>query len=210
LRFSRGRIVVGAILIIAGIGWLLDTAGFVDIPLRALLPVALIVIGIALVVEARRGSHSGLIVAGAVITLILATSSTAERSAERIDFGDRVGENVERPRTANDLHPYRLDAGNLTIDLTKLVLSKKTYHVSARVQAGRIDVLVPAGVPLHIKARSGVGSLRLVGNRRSGVGVRASTASPNYRSKRPRIDLNLRVGVGSIQVTRERSARGSV
>lgn len=205
MRSSWGRVVFGAVLIIVGLGWVLDTSGIVEIPVRVLLPIALIGIGVGLVVGARRGSHTPLIVAGVIITVILASGSGIDNRRD-FDLGDDVGDNVERPLSARDLHPYRLGAGTLTIDLTRIELTKRTYKVEARVGAGRIHVFVPRGVPLRIEMRSGAGSLEAVGGRRNGIGVRLESESGNYDSKKPRFDLHLRAGVGSIRVAR----RGNV
>ena len=195
----------GGALIVAGIFWLFDEAGILRIRTGYIAPIVLIAIGVLLVAASnRRGTRTWLIVAGAILTAVLASDSAAVNR-----FGDgadtRAGDNVERPVSGADIHPYRLGAGKLTVDLTYLVLKERTYTVEARVGAGTIRVLVPAGVPVRVEARSGGGTLQAVGNRRSGVGVRLETEMTNYSERRPRIDLHLRAGVGSIYVTRERS-----
>ncbi|HET9556345.1 MAG TPA: hypothetical protein VFS70_04340, partial [Actinomycetota bacterium] len=48
---ATATVLVGALLVLVGIGWLLDSAG-IEVPWRALLPAALIAVGLACVAGA--------------------------------------------------------------------------------------------------------------------------------------------------------------
>ena len=191
---SWGRIVAGAVLIVVGITWLLEAAGFINVSLDALAPLALIVIGVGLVIGSRRGSYPLLIVLGVVLTVFLAASSEDELSA----FG---GEHYEQPTDSSQLHPYRLGAGTLTVDLTALDLDSETYDVDVRVGTGRIRVFVPEGVPVRVVASAGAGSLRVLGETSAGFSPDVDRETPDFDDDEPRIDLRLRIGVGTITVT---------
>ena len=207
---SWGRIVFGALLLVVGIGWLLQTAGLIDFPLRALTPLALIVVGIGVVIGARHGRQGGLIVLGAVLTAILMIGSSSSTWAVDVDRGVGFNDRVHRPSTQDDLRPYRAGAGQLTIDLTdlRLGLDGGTHEVEGRVGAGRILVIVPRGVAVRVRASSGVGSVEVFGDRRSsGIGVDDTFQTRDWDSSRPRISLSLRAGVGSIKVIRGGTVR---
>ncbi|HET7519546.1 MAG TPA: hypothetical protein VFN05_18015, partial [Actinomycetes bacterium] len=51
---AAATVLVGALLVLVGIGWLLDSAG-IEVPWRAVLPAALIAVGLACVAGAFRG-----------------------------------------------------------------------------------------------------------------------------------------------------------
>lgn len=198
---SLGRLVVGALLLVVGIAWLLQTAGLVTFPLRALVALALIVVGVGLVVGSRYGRYPGLIGLGVVLVAVLAFGSSRGFVTLRGDPEAGLGDRVFRPTDPDDLRSYRIDAGQLTVDLRRLRLDRSTTDVSARVGAGQIVVVVPRGVPVRVESRTGVGSVEIFGERRSsGVGVRDTFESRDYDDERPRISLALRAGVGSIRV----------
>lgn len=203
MSLSWGRAIVGALLVVLGAVWLLEAAGVIDFPLRALVPLALMGVGIGLVVGARHGSYPVLIGVGVVLTVLLALGSTDGGDLdgwERVPNDSRVGNRVERPVDPSDLRPYRIGTGRLTIDLTALRLRERTYEVSARVGAGQLVVVVPEGVPMRVNARSGVGNVQIPGDRTTGFGADQNFEAPGYDDVRPRFDLDLRVGVGSIVV----------
>jgi hypothetical protein len=199
---SWGRVVIGSLLVILGGVWLLQEAGILDFPLRALTPLALIGVGVGLVIGSRHGSYPWLIAIGVVLTVLMAVNSPSNdvTTPDRFDFAPSVN-HVERPLEGSDLRPYRIDTGRLTIDLTDMELDDRTYNVSARVGAGQLVVVLPDGVPIRVRARSGVGNVRVPGDESSGIGARKEFEAPGFDDARPRFDLNLRIGVGSIRVT---------
>ena len=209
MDLSRGRAIVGGILILVGGIWLLDAAEVIDFPLRALAPLSLIAVGIGLVVGSRHGSYPLLIAVGVALTVFLAIGTTDDRDFGRdfdrdSAFGTGVGSTLERPREAFQLRPYRIQTGRLTVDLTRLRLRERTYDVSARVGAGQLVVIVPEGVPMRVRARTGVGNVEIPGDRSSGFGADQDFEAPGFDDARPRFDLELRVGVGSIRVSQGR------
>ena len=60
---AAATVLVGALLVLVGIGWLLD-AGGVEVPWRAVLPAALIAVGLACVAGAFRGRQHAMMVVG--------------------------------------------------------------------------------------------------------------------------------------------------
>ena len=207
MSISIPRYIVGAFLVLLGIGWLLQTAGLVHFDSNIIAPIALIGIGVALVVGSRSGLHVPLFVAGIVLTAVLAGDSghmhiAQPRVAPR-NFNARGGGPYEIPRTALQLRPYDLGAGNLWIDLRQLPLNGETYNVRAHVGTGRLYVLVPPGTSDTINAHVGVGTIDIFGKRSNGAGVDANTAI-SY-AERTKFVLRLRVGAGTIGVIHRRA-----
>ena len=66
---AAATVLVGALLILVGIGWLLD-AGGVGVPWRAVLPAALIAVGLACVAGAFQGRQHAMMVVGVVLTVV--------------------------------------------------------------------------------------------------------------------------------------------
>ena len=193
---SRGFL--GAALIILGAGWLLQSAGLIDISSDTVLPLVLIGIGVALVFRSFSGSSSGLVIAGIVVAVILAGDNNRNFN---MNMGERS--HVFRPRTSDDLVPFDVGTGSLRIDLLRLKLTRKTFHVQAHVGAGKLLVLVPNDVAVKVDAHTGIGSIRIFRNRSSnGLSSNDTYATPGYDKTKPRIEVDADVGAGSIVVQR--------
>jgi hypothetical protein len=150
--------------VLVGIGWLLDANG-VQVPWRAVLPAALIAVGLATVAGSMRGRQHGLMVVGLVLTLVLALAVGTDWGLGVTLVGG-VGERVEQPATPADLREYRLAVGQLTVDLTGLQVPAGTTTVKARVGLGELVVKAPAGVAVWLDGRSGVGEVHGLRRRR--------------------------------------------
>jgi hypothetical protein len=208
MRRSYGRIIAGAILVVVGVAWLLESADIIDLPARSLLAIALIVVGVGLVAAAPSGGSPGLIVTGIVLVVLLLLGSSRGSVSFSGDPGADVEDRVFRPNDDEDLRPYRIDAGQLVIDLTRIDLDEGTHEVQGRVGAGQILVLVPRGVPIRVEASTGAGNITIFGDRRAG-GISADDIyeSRDYDDgEEPRISMELRASVGGIRVE-ARSAR---
>ncbi len=197
MRLS-GRIIAGAALILLGVLWLLQTTDVVNVDGDLIAPIALVVIGVLLAVSARHGLHVPLFVAGIVLTVVLAGNDVGTSTARRLEREPRTNQ-TEIPTSPAELRPYRLGAGTLTIDLTRLPLERDaSYHVEGRVGAGRIEVFVPSGVSVKVTARTGAGNISIFGRRSSGLG--SDTTSGIEYPNRAHFDIELRAGVGSVVV----------
>jgi hypothetical protein len=161
---AAAAVLVGALLVLVGIGWLLDANG-VQVPWRAVLPAALIAVGLATVAGSMRGRQHGLMVVGLVLTLVLALAVGTDWGLGVTLVGG-VGERVEQPATPADLREYRLAVGQLTVDLTGLQVPAGTTTVKARVGLGELVVKAPAGVAVWLDGRSGVGEVHGLRRRR--------------------------------------------
>jgi hypothetical protein len=194
--FPVGRLLAGAFLVVLGIGWLLETLDVVHLDWDAILPVALILVGLTLGYSAWRGqARGGLIALGIVLTGILTIGTVVD-----IPFGGGVGDRTERPSsTAAVPGRYELAMGKLTIDLTRLpTQGTEQITVKARVGLGQLVVLVPESVSPPVHAKVGMGDVQVFDQEEGGIAVDLDVAGEQGASYR----LELSVGMGQVQVQR--------
>jgi predicted membrane protein len=192
-------VLVGALLVLVGIGWLLDANG-VGVPWRAILPAALIAIGLATVAGSFRGRQEALMVVGVVLAVVLSVAVAADWDLE-VPLAGGVGDRSEQPATPADLTDYQLGAGDFYLDLRQLAVPPGTTAVKARVGFGDLTVDLPGGVAVEVDARAGVGNVSVLGREESGVGSRLELRDQDGGGDR-RLVLDLRVGVGQVEVDR--------
>jgi Cell wall-active antibiotics response 4TMS YvqF len=195
---AAATVLVGALLVLVGIGWLLDAAG-VEVPWRAVLPAALIAVGLACVAGAFRGRQHALMVVGVALTVVLSLAAAANWDLD-VPLGGGVGDRTERPTTAAELTGYELGVGNLVVDLRQLQIPPGTTRVEARVGVGELEVEVPQGVSVAVVARSGLGQVQALGEEEGGFASRIDTAAEAGGNRR--LELDLRVGLGEVRVDR--------
>jgi predicted membrane protein len=191
-------VLVGALLVLVGIGWLLDANG-VGVPWRAILPAALIAVGLATVAGAFRGRQEALIVVGIALTVVLSVAVAADWDLD-VPLAGGVGDRDEQPVTPAELTDYELGAGDFNLDLRRLEVPPGTTTVRARVGFGELFVDLPDGVAVEVDARAGVGNVRALGREESGVGSRLEVSTPDGGDRR--LVLDLRVGFGQVEVDR--------
>ena len=194
-HISLGTVTLGILLLAAGVLGILDRADVIDIRPAPLLPLALPVVGLALMVGAWEGEHGGLIVLGvflSIFTLLIALTPVTEFSAG-------IGERTFRPATVSVLQPdYELGIGQMRLDLTRLDFAADTA-VDARVGMGELIVIVPDGVVVDVVAESTAGEVELFGTSWDGVGVEQTRSSGSGDHT---LTLNLDVGLGRVEVRR--------
>jgi predicted membrane protein len=76
-----------------------------------------------------------------------------------------------------------------------------TTAVEARVGVGELVVHVPSGVSVDVSARSGLGEVQVLGEQEGGFGSRIDLIA-DAASGRGTLRLDLRVGLGQVQVDR--------
>jgi hypothetical protein len=195
-----GRLVAGLLLVLFGVGWLLEVLDVIDFPWDVLLPIALVMVGVALVVASRSGARpSGLIAIGVVLTGVMVIGSA-------IDFplGGGVGERRERPAALGELRDeYLLGIGQLTVDLTDLSTAELAADARTRIRVGvgQLVVIVPEGLAVLVLARATVGNVRVFEDEEGGFGVERE-AGPGLDGRGPVLELVLSVGLGEVEVRR--------
>lgn len=192
---------VGAALALIAVGalWLISIAG-ITIPWREALPVALIVIGLAVLATARRATRGGLIGLGVAVAIVGIVTTLAP-GQPTVSAGDRT----VTPSSADGVDPdYRLGVGTLLVDLSEVELPEGTTTLDVSVLLGEVTVVVPDGVRVEGSARAALGEVSALGQRSEGVRPDVVLADGTG----PRV-LRLTVGavLGSVEVVREGDPR---
>jgi hypothetical protein len=204
---SLGHIVLGAVLVLVGVGWLLEALDLADVPWRLLLPSVLIVVGVALTLGSRTGRHGGLVAVGVVLTVAVLLAGVIEVLID-IPLARGIGEETRRPATVvND--QYRWGVGKMTIDL-RSAPDLAGEEIAASVVVGELVVIVPDDLPLVITARSGVGEVQVLDTSTAGfdarldcagsaTGIRCDGDGPPGELS---LQLDLEVAIGRVEVRR--------
>ena len=195
---ATATVLLGALLVLVGIGWLLDAAG-VEVPWRAVLPAALIAVGLACVAGAFRGRQHALMVAGVALMVVLSVAVAADWDLD-VPLAGGVGDRTEQPTTPADLTTYELGVGDLLLDLRQLQVPPGTTAVEARVGVGELVVELPDGVTVEVVASSGLGEVQVLGQQEGGFGSRIDAVSEAGGDRR--LQLDARVGLGQVRVER--------
>ena len=196
-----GRLLVGVLLVLLGVGWLLEAVGATNLDWDLILPAGLILVGAALVVAGWQGrGRGGLIALGVVLTVVLMIGTVV-----RVPFGAGVGDRTERPRSLGALEDrYELSIGELTVDLRDLTWHGEVpseVRVEGAVGIGQLVVLVGGGFPcVAAHAEAGIGEVVVFGERQGGI-------TPEYRTEAvclaaPILELDVSVGLGQVEVRR--------
>ena len=202
-----GHIVLGAVLVLIGVGWLIEALDVADVPWRFLLPSILILVGLALALGARTGRHGGLIAFGVVLTVLVLLAGVFEVLLD-IPLSGGVGDRTRTPTTAED--EYRWGVGKMTLDLRR-AQDLPGEEIAASVVVGELVVIVPDDVPLVIEARAGLGEVVVLGESADGVDPslecygssrEVDCSSPATEAGERSLHLTLEVGLGKVEVQR--------
>jgi phage shock protein PspC (stress-responsive transcriptional regulator) len=211
--------VVGGVMVAIGVPNDSDTG------VPAIVAAILVVIGLGLVVGTWAGRSRGLIAWGILTTLVLVAVATFD-----VPLRGGTGQRTWTPSTvaAAEAAPYRLAAGEGTLDLGDLVVpSGDTVDVEASVTAGRLVVDVPADATIEVNGHVGMGHLALLTDPqrrvdRGGFNLSADytdaadtprastdTGTTTSTTEEPagRIVLDLEVGLGELEVRRASASR---
>ena len=192
-RRAWDQVLGGLLLVVAGVLWLLDTASDLSVPWRTLLPIALLVVGLATVVLALRRPAGELIGLGVVLTVLVVVSALTPAQ-----LGFTIGERTERPASIDQAtEGYGHGIGSLEVDLGRLELSE-SITVEVGVGIGELRIVVPEGVPLDVRATAGVGEVEVLDRQSSGVGAKVEELFGDDDGPTLRIEAS--VGVGQIRV----------
>ncbi|MEX2373401.1 MAG: PspC domain-containing protein [Dehalococcoidia bacterium] len=196
-----GGIVWGLVLVVAGAIFLLAQLDLdVDVPAWEVgLSALLILTGLLMAFEARRGLHGGLLTLAIVLTVLLGVSRAADLD---LAVNGAFGDQTVRPATVQDLDDsYGHVFGSLTLDLRGLDAPDGTTEVSVSVVFGSTEVLLPQGVPARISANTLFGNVEGPDFERGGIAAQNDFTTPGYEdaTRRLHINLNSVFGSGSVR-----------
>lgn len=197
---SMPQIVAGGVLVLIGVLWLMERLGAIDVTVTAVLGLATLVIGVALMLLSKDGPHGGLIVFGSIVAVLALATAAAPFEGFQGGVGDRTFE----VSTADDIRPdYNLALGKLTIDLRQIDDLGTAAELSAGVGMGELLIRVPQGAEVSVDARVGAGEIEILGRSIDGVGVSDIYQTPGFADSNQSISLDLQMFAGRVEVTDE-------
>lgn len=193
---SLGTIVLGAILVLGGLVWILDVLDLVSISVGVVLPIALIMVGVALLAGSLSGSQGGLVAVGIVLTVLLTGAAIVD-----VPLTAGVGDRTVAPVRVLDLpDSYRLLTGNLKVDLTDLDLPNGVTTVQARVGIGELAIDVPAGTAVEVHWKVSAGNVHVIDVSQDGTSLDDHMRTPGYENAAKKLVVEASVGLGDIHV----------
>jgi phage shock protein PspC (stress-responsive transcriptional regulator) len=196
-RSVLAPVTLSLLALTAGLLVLLDNTGVVDVSLTAGTAVLLVLTGGALVVGAWWGTARWLIPVGIVLCLVLGAATLVD-----VPIRGGIGERVYEPAALVELDsPYRLAAGDMTVDLSGVDFGGQARTVVASVAAGRLGVVVPADVAVTVESHVSAGELSVLGETADGLDV-DRTVRRGGRESGGRLVVRAEVGLGELEVTR--------
>jgi prepilin-type processing-associated H-X9-DG protein len=131
----------------------------------------------------------------ALVVLFAAAVITAF-SWFNVSLGDGTGDRVYAPTTVAAVQPsYQLGIGNLRIDLSRVPLTTP-MHVKARVGIGELKVIVPTIASVVVDAHAKAGDLYVLNRHDDGRNATVHAGGGNI------LYLDARVGAGRVDVVR--------
>ncbi len=196
---SLGQIFVGLVIMLIGVGWLLEALDVADVPWRSLLPSSLIIVGLVLIFGAAKNRHGGLIAIGVVLTVAVLLTSVIDIVFD-IPLTGGIGDKTHRPVAGVD-DEYRWGVGSMTLDLSEAVIPTD-YEIAASVAIGHLLVIVPDNIGVEIVARSGIGQVDIFDlSPSSGFDVDVEYSSVEAGEDSLRLVLDVALGKVEVQVS---------
>jgi hypothetical protein len=193
---SLAQVFVGLVIMLIGIGWLLEALDVAEVPWRSLLPSALIIVGLVLIFGAHSGRHGGLIAIGVVLTVAVLLTSVIDIIFD-IPLTGGIGSETYRPvATVED--EYRWAIGEMTLDLREADLPPD-YEIEASVAIGHLMVIIPDDIDVHIIGRSGIGQVAILGLDAS-TGIDIDVEYSTVETGENGLHLVLDVALGKVEV----------
>lgn len=193
-----GTTVLGAVLLVLGGLWMLDLLAVIELRAAIILPVLLGIVGLALILGAWDGPHSGLVVAGVFLSVAVLAAAVTPPNA----FAGGIGERTYTVIDQGDLAArYDVGVGDLRLDLRQLELTESAF-VDVSVGTGRMLLTLPPDLAVDITASVGAGDIDLIGERSDGLSVTRTYTSSNIGGAEVVLTLDLNVVAGEIEVTR--------
>lgn len=198
-RTSRATPFSALLLVGAGVLWLLAGLDIVEVSGTDVLALGLVAVGAALLFASWRGRAYALVPIGAVLLGLLILAETLDVPLDA-GTGNRT---VVVDSAAELAEHHQVFAGALTVDLTGAPLARsRTNQLEASVGMGKLRVIVPVDAHVEVDATSDAGQVVSPGQRaidQSGINVEESFT---IEGDGPRLDLDLSVAFGTVEVIR--------
>jgi phage shock protein PspC (stress-responsive transcriptional regulator) len=141
----------------------------------------------------------GIGVAIASLVALVLVAAAVFAAVVHVHVGRGVGERTYNVAGIEDLHDnYRLGIGKMVLDLSDVRFPADRTQVNARVDVGRLDVIVPPDVALRVHGDTQFGDVNLLGDISDGHDVERSVEQDGKRV----LVLDAHVGAGALRVDR--------
>jgi len=163
--------------------------------------VLVLLAGLVVVWSSRRSGRASKvwIAVGAIVGLVLAALVAAVIAMFtwfNVSLGDGVGDRTVRPSALTAIPTdYHLGIGSLRVDLTDIGPVTQPAVVRARVGVGELRIVVPAGLAVTVDATAQAGDISALGTHDDGRDSAVHTG-------RGLLTIDAHVGAGSIDVVR--------
>jgi phage shock protein PspC (stress-responsive transcriptional regulator) len=140
---------------------------------------------------------------GTVAAVLTTIAVVAGGAVAAVEARGGIGERVERPRSASDLDDeYRLGAGHLELDLSRLELPAGETRVEARVGFGELEIVLPAGVAVDVTSEVEWGDADVLGREEDGRDSHERVVDPGFGDADRRLVVEAHVRGGELNVRR--------
>jgi phage shock protein PspC (stress-responsive transcriptional regulator) len=165
--------------------------------------IVILIAGLAVLWASRSGRRAHRILIAftaflAVLAVLCVAAVITAFSWFNVSLSDGTGNRVYAPTTAAAVQPsYTLGIGDLRVDLSRVQLTSP-IHVKARLGIGELKVIVPAGASVVVDAHAKAGDLYVLDQHDDGrnASVHAGAGNGNI------LYLDARVGAGRVDVVR--------
>jgi phage shock protein PspC (stress-responsive transcriptional regulator) len=164
--------------------------------------ILLLVVGLAILWISRSERRMGRIIKALTVLVVAALAAFVAAivlafSWFNVSLSDGAGNHSYTPATAAAVAPsYKLGLGRLRIDLSGITTGLRQLHVKARVGIGDLRVIVPQGVPVQVTANAKVGNIKVLGTTDSGHNASIRKGSGGG------LTVDARIGLGNVEVVR--------
>jgi phage shock protein PspC (stress-responsive transcriptional regulator) len=152
--------------------------------------------------DASRGDRRSrrlLVALGAFLVAALTAAAVAVAVAFAwfdASLGDGVGDRVESPASLTELKPsYELGVGHLRVDLSRLGPVTQETHVRAKLGVGELRIIVPRDVSVAATAHAKAGEVYVLSRHDDGRNAEVQTGSGL-------LVVDAKVGAGRIDIVR--------
>jgi len=140
-----------------------------------------------------------LTIALVTLTALLLVGAAVVAATFNVHLGNGVGDRTYVVGGTQDLRgSYKLGIGEMILDLRNVPFTKAETHVKARVDIGRLRVIVPRDVALQVRGDAQLGEVHILGKSDDGRHARSSIVQSGNHV----LVLDTHVGIGQVRVTR--------
>jgi phage shock protein PspC (stress-responsive transcriptional regulator) len=155
-------------------------------------------IGLLLLVAALKGLRAPFVTLVAMLLLLASIAVAAKPTG--LAWASSTGDQVWTP-VSGPAQTYALGIGQARLDLTQLTAAGSNgQQLTASVNLGELDIVVPEGLTVRVDARVGLGQVTRPGPRTDTAGTDV-TDSVTLGSGDPDVIVNASVDIGEIKVT---------